>query len=671
MHPHSDGGYEQEPGLVEFAQYVEPATNSDYTNLISAQVGTPDSFMYHRGGTKLYVLESGILYQYSCSTAFGPPTSYDSKTLDLTGTDSAPVAVIWRDDSDDAFFMLGANGGAYYSFLGSDSDITTYSYAAISVTVPSISGTLRDFFTLDGQNWLFSTSSKCYHHTSSIWEAALTKQSESPISDFASFNSDGTLFYRLGGSQYRTPTAFDVSALYSVDAGSLLATGFPGGIGTTTSVIYKLINGNMVSVGEKSIAGAFYASWSTTDDQIVSDGDFRGGGVMNGVPYLVFGNSVLSFDSSGTWSAFANSTPVAGSGTIVADTDGTNLVLVTGAKQYRFRLTDGLTEINDSDINGCVSTSYLDSTFYYAIAGRVYSSDLADPTTIGSLNFLTAESFTDDVVRNFTLNQLHYAFGTETTEIYYTSGVGNTRLSRQKVLEHGLIGTYAIDSIDDTIYFVDEQRRLSRIRGLEYAPIKVKGLGPEFESYSTVSDCIVNAFSFEQENFIDITFPTQDVTWRIHEDSGEVVKAEDTSGNRVRAAAYLNVYGDTYAVDRSNGKVYLFSASTYQDDGSAITRTLYSPNVTSETLGSSDRRFVLNVMYLEYETSASSDIGVSISKDSGATFGTARTITANGRGITRLSSWGMATDVIVKIETNANAKVDILGLSVEVEFLDD
>jgi len=249
--------------------------------------------------------------------------------------------------------------------------------------------------------------------------------------------------------------------------------------------------------------------------------------------------------------------------------------------------------------------------------------------------------------------------------------VGNTRLSRQKVLEHGLIGTYAIDSIDDTIYFVDEQRRLSRIRGLEYAPIKIKGLGPEFESYSTVSDCIVNAFSFEQENFIDITFPTQDVTWRIHEDSGEVVKAEDTSGNRVRAAAYLNVYGDTYAVDRSNGKVYQFSASTYQDDGSAVTRTLYSPNITSETLGSSDRRFVLNAMMLEYETSASSDIDVSISKDGGTTFGTARTITVNGRNLSRLPSWGMATDVIVKIETNANAKVDILGLSVEVEFLDD
>jgi hypothetical protein len=393
---------------------------------------------------------------------------------------------------------------------------------------------------------------------------------------------------------------------------------------------------------------------------------------MDGVAYVVFGKSVLSFDSSGTWTALQGLVNgPSGTSDVIIDTDGSNLVIVTESNQYRYSAADGWETINDSDISNAVSTAYLDSTFYYPVGDKIFASDLADPTTVGTLNFISAESFTDDILRNFTLNQLHYSFGTKTIEIHYTSGVGNTRLSRQKVLEHGLIGTYAIDSIDDTIYFVDEQRRLSRIRGLEYAPIKIKGLGPEFESYSTVSDCIVNAFSFEQENFIDITFPTQDVTWRIHEDSGEVVKAEDTSGNRVRAAAYLNVYGDTYAVDRSNGKVYQFSASTYQDDGSAVTRTLYSPNITSETLGSSDRRFVLNAMMLEYETSASSDIDVSISKDGGTTFGTARTITVNGRNLSRLPSWGMATDVIVKIETNANAKVDILGLSVEVEFLDD
>ncbi len=70
---------------------------------------------------------------------------------------------------------------------------------------------------------------------------------------------------------------------------------------------------------------------------------------------------------------------------------------------------------------------------------------------MGTLNYITAESFTDTVVRNYALNQLHYSFGTKTIEIHFTSGAGNTRLSRQAVLEHGIIGKYAIDSIDDTI----------------------------------------------------------------------------------------------------------------------------------------------------------------------------------------------------------------------------
>lgn len=671
MYPHSDGGYRQFPGLVEFAQYVDPVTNNDATTVINAQVTSPLSFTYNHNGTKFYVLDtSGVLYQYSCSTAYGPPTSYDSESLDLTGTDSAPVSVVWRAGLSNTFYMLGATGGAYFAFnTGTDaSALSTYSYAGVSQTVPSIAGTLKDFYTTDGKNWLFNTTSKAYHHTSGNWETALTKQSETAgTSDVRSFDSTGKVFYRVGGGAYRTQTAYDVSALYEIGP-SGFTDGLP--VGLKYPIVYKYVNDTTMACVFVNSSTSYFASWTMTDGQIVDGGSFRGAEVMGGVPYAILGNSLMSFDSSGKFAA--HEYDITGAETIVSDTDGTNFVFVTGSEEYRFRLSDGVTTITDSDVTGAVSTAYLDSTFYYPVADQLFASDLADPTSIGSLNFISAESFTDSIIRNFTLNQLHYSFGAETTEVHFTSGQGNTRLSRQTVLEHGIIGKHAIDSIDDTIYFLDAERRLSMIRGLQYAPINISGLGREFDSYSTVSDCIINAYTFEQQNFIEITFPTEDVTWTVHELSGEIVKREDSSGNRARSANYLKAYGKTFAVDHSNNKIYELSGTTYQEDGNAMTRTLYSDKITSETFEMSAREFSLNVIYLGYDTSGSSDITVSVSNDSGATFTNSKTITVNGRGIERLTPlWGQAVEFILKIETSSNQKVDILNLAVEPEAVDD
>lgn len=662
---------------MEFATYSEPATNNDYTTLIAAKVSSPVSFMYNNDGTKLYILDSsGTLHQYSCSTAYGPPTTDDNNSLDMTGTDSAPVAVVWRSGSTNTFYMLGATGGAYFAFNGTPgANISTYSYASVSVSIPSISGTLEDFYTLDGENWLFNSTTRSYHHTSGTWESALTMQSESTVADFASFDSTGLNFYRKGGAQYRTETAYSMTGLYQVSSGGELSGGFPGGLGAlTTNPTFKYISDTKIaSVGAYTVGGSYYASWTLVDGQAVSDGNFRGAEVMAGEPYICLGGSVLKFDSSGKFSAIQGTLNNGPSGTadIVTDTDGSNIVFVTELNRYRYSAANGWETITDDTITNAVSTAYLDSTFYYIVGDRIYASDLLDPTNIESLNFITAESFTDAIKRNLTLNQLHYSLGAETTEIHFTSGVGNTRLSRQAVLEHGIIGKFAIDTLDDRIYFVDAERRLSVIAGFDYQPITINGLGKEWQSYTTVEDCIVNAYTFEQENFVDITFPTQNVTWTVHERSGETVKREDTNGFRARSARYLNVFGKTFSVDHSNGKVYQFSDTVYQDDGNPMTRTTYSAPITSEVFGFSTREFTLDALYIDYEVSGSTDFTVSVSFDSGQTFEQASTVTVTGRGTERLPGFGMASEVIVQISTSSNTEANLLGLAAEAEALDD
>lgn len=661
MYPHSDGGYRQTPGLVEFAAYAGPATNNDFSSLINTQVNNnPLSFDYNSDGTKMIVLSQGdeSLYQYSCFPSYGQPSVYDSRTLDLSAVN--PVSIFWISNTS---LRVLTSGGVIKLYTGTANQIDTFTDASDDYSLASLTGTPEDCYTDDGTNWIVQTTTGTFHYTFNF--SSLTFQT-STTTQLNFFTESGKSFF-TSAKQYRTNTAWDLANLYEVGDMDLEDDDLPDS-GSRTAFVVRPFNENFASVGRGG-PGTFYLSWASTDLQGVSGGAFRGADVMGGVPYVVFGTSLLSFDSSGDFAAYTDG--IVGTGSVVSDTDGTNVVYVTGANEYRFRLSDGVTTISNSNISGAISVAYLDSAFNYAKDDRIWASDLLDPTTIGALNFLTAESNTDSILRNKSLNQLHYSFGSDTTEIHFTSGAGNTRLSRQAVLEHGIIGTQAIDSIDDTIYFVDAERRLSVMRGFDYAPLNISGLGKEFASYTTVSDCIVNAFTYEQENFIEVTFPTENVTWTIHEPSGEVIKREDASNGRSRSAAFMNVYGNTYSVDHTNGKIYQFSDSNFQEDGSNFARTLYSAQIQSEAFGFSTREFTLDALYLEHEVSASTDFTVSVSMDSGLTFEMANTVTVTGRGTERLPGFGMASEVIVQVTTSSNTEANVLGLAAEAEALDD
>jgi len=422
---------------------------------------------------------------------------------------------------------------------------------------------------------------------------------------------------------------------------------------------------------------------------------YRGGAVMGGIPYVIWGTSLNSIASNGTITVISGT--VSGTGMLVVDTDGTQLVMTGGSVKMLYTVAGGLVSITDGDLGDAYSNAYLDNTFYYENSnGRIFASSLGDASAIAALDFITSESFTDGVTRLYALNQLLYSFGTQTTEVYYTSGTGNTRLSRQVVLEHGILGRFAVDSIDDSIYLMDAARRLTRLQGGQRIPISVPGLGEELDGYSTVSDCTVSCYTINQENFIEITFPTEDKSWVVHERSGEAVKREDWNNSRSRAAGYLRAYGKLIAADHSSGQLFDFSAATFQDNATDVERALHSELVTSELLGVPSRPYLLNAIYLDYDSSSgflTTDAGVilttdtdeplsdtnvalsvnvSISKDGrGNFFSTPRAVTVADNGTLRLPNWGKCQDTIIRVSTSSDTNASFVGLAVDLELLDN
>ena len=145
-------------------------------------------------------------------------------------------------------------------------------------------------------------------------------------------------------------------------------------------------------------------------------------------------------------------------------------------------------------------------------------SALNDGTSIASLDFAQAESLPDDLLRVFSLNQLLYLFGETTTEIWFTSGTGRPPLSRQAVITQGICGTYAVDSIDGIIYFIDGNRRPGMIQGENFQPLFVPAIGEEWASFGATdfATARVTAYSLHQETFVDFIFSEQGQIWTYH-----------------------------------------------------------------------------------------------------------------------------------------------------------
>ena len=401
-------------------------------------------------------------------------------------------------------------------------------------------------------------------------------------------------------------------------------------------------------------------------------GNDRGMHVMNGILYIVSGPSLFSVNISGVTTfigAITNSPQ-----RVVMSDDNTELVITTGDTAYSYTTAGGLEAITDGDLGVTYTHAYLDSRRVYDQPnGQFITSDLNDGTSVNALNFATAEAFGDDLQSIASLNQLAYLLGKESSEIWYTSGVGFPPLDRQAVIKHGIAGRYARGSIDDRLYFIDHERAPSMMQGTQYAPLLVNeagrqrstAIGVEWDSYSAeaMAAALVHCYSFEQSNFVDFIFPTISKTWTYHESTGEFFERTFLTTSVIKA------YNKTLMADYSAGKLYQIDPGTYQNNGVAVTRIKDLPMISAESLGADGRDITLDELRINYDASASSEISVYLSKDL-ETFTNPRTFTVSGKGRKTLTNFGEVHEGIVRIETSANAEVNIVDASAEITLLD-
>ena len=327
-----------------------------------------------------------------------------------------------------------------------------------------------------------------------------------------------------------------------------------------------------------------------------SSGISRGSHVMAGVAYAIYGNTLVSIDALGAVTSIGT---IAGEAICDFANNGDLMFIATGEIPYMYTAsTDVLEEVTDDSVNRPSTVGYMNAQFIMdendtnSELGEFVTSQLTGELTaedfVNALDFAEANSHPDDILRIKIYNEMVYFFGTDGLEPWWNSGVGSPPFDRVQGAsrKYGLGAKWSLDDTDEFLYFLDDQRIPRRMFGLQVSNIGNPALDKEWSKYSRISDAIGYAFTMDQNNFYQLTFPSADRTWLYHEQSNSWYQLSfGTDNQRHRGHSHVFAYDKNLITDHSNGKMYELDFDTYTDNDEVIQRRRSTATIHSGLYG--------------------------------------------------------------------------------------
>lgn len=378
--------------------------------------------------------------------------------------------------------------------------------------------------------------------------------------------------------------------------------------------------------GGFTVTGTLTAATSVTFPATAERGSFDHQEVL----YSVLGTSLYSVSSAGVKTELGSGGEILGTDPCILDGIGDNVVVVTEGKVF---VWDGSTvdEVTDPDLETPNGVAHLNNQVIYdGDDGRFASSDVGDASSISGLNYATAESNADDLLRPYVLNQTLYLMGTRTIEQWWNSGSGSPPFDRIEggIIPIGLKAIYSVADNGDTMFFLGHDLKVYAVSGSNYQVISTIPISNAIEGYSTVSDAEGTYFTFQGQNFYQLTFPQSDKSWLYCISSNEWVEnSSGDSGGRAIFNHAVNVYNKVIVADWSNGNLYELDVDTFDENGDTIIRLRDTGVLHGGLFGAPGKWIEMNRLELLCETGVGNltttpQIMLSWSDDGGRTFST-------------------------------------------------
>jgi sugar lactone lactonase YvrE len=200
---------------------------------VTSQDTSPLDMVFNNDGTKMYMMgtQNDSIYQYTLSTAYDLSTaSYDSVSFSVAGQSADPMEIAINNDGTKMYLLSGylANRYVYQYSLSTAFDLSTISYDSVSFDIASQANNPSSVtFNNDGTKMYICcySNDEIYQYTlstafdlttASYASVSLDVSSQDATPFGLSFNNDGTKMYLVGRTndtiyEYTLSTAFDIS----------------------------------------------------------------------------------------------------------------------------------------------------------------------------------------------------------------------------------------------------------------------------------------------------------------------------------------------------------------------------------------------------------------------------------------------------------------------------
>lgn len=313
-------------------------------------------------------------------------------------------------------------------------------------------------------------------------------------------------------------------------------------------------------------------------------GPIRGNfSAANGRAFEVSGNALYEVTSAGVATLVGTLTSTTSICTL--DENGLQLFISDGADLYVFTYaTNTFVKVTDVDFPGSGTATFIDG--YTVVnkpsSGQFNISKLYDATTWAALDFATAESSPDNLVRVFNAVGQLWLFGDKSTEIW--SNTGNSVFPFERIagakMEFGCAAAYSVASLDNSVFWIgrdkDGNANVYRTRG--FSPQRISTYAIEF-ILGQISDLsVIRSYTYQENGhvFYVLTGSTMSTTLVYDVSTQQWHERAFLNGfgnfERDLAITHMFAFGKHLVGDRSSGNVYQQSLDFFDDNGSAIKR---------------------------------------------------------------------------------------------------
>lgn len=336
-----------------------------------------------------------------------------------------------------------------------------------------------------------------------------------------------------------------------------------------------------------------------------SAGVDRGMHQMNEVAYRVVDTTLFEVLSDGT---HINRGIITGFERCIFANDGINMFIVSNeiVKQYSSE-TKLVTEVADTSIQGALSVTFINNQFAYTFPLLTVFSDVGDGSSASSLNAVGSESDPDELVRDYTFDQVLYRFGKRSVENWYNSGVGTPPFDRieGQIINIGLGAKHSVNNSRDFIYWLGSDLNVYRARGGQEQVISTAAIAGAIQGYSFVGDAFAEIITIDNKIVYILTFPTANKTWALFEElglNGWIELSEGVSEGQYNAGSMLEVYGEVFVGDRANGNFNKLDFDTYDIAGDTWQRRRVIGSVNGDIFNLKGQRVEMSRIEFIIET---------------------------------------------------------------------